>query len=230
VAEGCGHHNAAARRPPRRLQDPPANQELRTLPSGYFAEPKHAAKAYSDDDLGTLLGPLVAPQRALGDWAATRGMASTLEMCPALTINTLGAAVAAVRHVGRRDFSLLLDTMHLGRSGATAAEVAALDPALIGYVQLCDAPRTPREPNYLQEATLERMVPGEGEMRLRDYLEVLPPGLTISLEVPSRSLAEAGIGPEIRLRCCVEAARRLLAEAEVTDARVGTEGQIDHEQ
>jgi hypothetical protein len=54
-------------------------------------------------------------------------------------------------------------------------------------------------------------------MPLRAYLEVLPSGLTISLEVPLRSQAEAGIGPEMRLRRCVEAARRLLAEVEATD-------------
>jgi hypothetical protein len=82
----------------------------------------------------------------------------------------------------------------------------------------------------LQEATFERMVPGEGDMPLRAYLDVLPPGLTISLEVPLRSQAEAGIGPEIRLRRCVEAARRLLAEVEATDTRLGAEGQIHHEQ
>ena len=105
-----------------------------------------------DPDLGRSLDQLAL----FAEMAAERGMQATIELCPALTINTLGAAVAAVRHVGRRDFSLLLDTMHLGRSGATAAEVAALDPALIGYVQLCDAPRAPSEPNYLKEATFER--------------------------------------------------------------------------
>jgi sugar phosphate isomerase/epimerase len=174
-----------------------------------------------DPDLGRSLDQL----GLFAEMAAARGMVATIELCPALTINTLATAVAAVRHVGRRDFNLLLDTMHLGRSGATAAEIAALDPALIGYVQLCDAPRAPCQPNYLQEATFERMVPGEGDMPLRAYLDVLPPGLTISLEVPLRSQAEAGIGPEVRLRRCVEAARQLLAEGEATDTRLGTEGQ-----
>ena len=178
-----------------------------------------------DPDLGRSLDQLAI----FAEMAAERGMLATIELCPALTINTLEAAVAAVRHVGRPDFSLLLDTMHLGRSGATAAEIAALEPALIGYVQLCDAPRVPGEPNYLREATFERMVPGEGDMPLRAYLDVLPPGLTISLEVPLRSQAEAGIGPEIRLRRCVEAARRLL-EVEATEAPLGTEGQIGYEQ
>lgn len=147
------------------------------------------------------------------EMAGERGMLSTIELCPALTINTLDSAVAAVRHVGRPDFNLLIDTMHLGRSGATAAQLGALDAALIGYVQLCDAPRQPKEPNYLKEATFERMVPGEGDMPLREYLAVLPPAVTVSLEVPLQSQAEAGIGPELRVRRCVDAARRLLTEA-----------------
>jgi hypothetical protein len=62
----------------------------------------------------------------------------------------------------------------------------------------------------LKEATFERMVPGEGEMPLREYLAVLPSAVTISLEVPLQSQAEAGIEPRIRLQHCVDAARRLL--------------------
>ena len=161
-----------------------------------------------DPDLSRTLDQLAV----FAEMAAERGMLATIELCPALTINNLDSAVAAVRHVARPGFNLLLDTMHLGRSGATAAQLAALDPALIGYVQLCDAPREPKEPNYLKEATFERMVPGEGEMPLRDYLAVLPRDVTLSLEVPMQSQAEAGIGPEARLRRCVDAARRLMSE------------------
>ena len=162
-----------------------------------------------DPDLARTLDQL----GLFAEMAAERGMVSTLELCPALTIRDLGMAVDAVRHVGRADFTLLLDTMHLGRSGATGADVAALDPAMIGYVQLCDAPHVPTEPDYLREATFERMVPGEGDMPLRDYLAAIPTGVTISLEVPRRALAEAGVEPADRLRPCVAAARILIAEA-----------------
>jgi sugar phosphate isomerase/epimerase len=159
-----------------------------------------------DPDRGRTLDQLAV----FAEMAAARGMVSTIELCPVLTIGTLDAAVAAVRHVGRPDFRLLLDAMHLGRSGATGADVAALDPALIDYFQLCDAPRMPSEPNYMLEATFERRVPGEGEMPLGDYLAALPDGVVVSLEVPLRSQAERGIGPEARLRPCVAAARALL--------------------
>lgn len=162
-----------------------------------------------DPDLGRSLDQLAI----FAEMAGARGMLSTVELCPALTINNLDSALAAVRHVGRADFSLLLDAMHLYRSAASAADVAALDPSLIGYVQLCDAPEKPSDANYLMEATFERQVPGEGDAPLVDYLAALPPAVTISLEVPLRSQAEAGVGPQIRLRQCVAAARRLLAEA-----------------
>jgi sugar phosphate isomerase/epimerase len=146
----------------------------------------------------------------LAQMAAERGMQSSIELCPVLTINNLASAVAAVRHVGHKDFGLLLDTMHLARSGATAAQVAALDPTIIGYVQLCDAPLKSTNPNYLDEATFDRMVPGEGELPLREYLSVLPAGLVVSLEVPSRTLAKAGLTVPQRLARCVKAARALL--------------------
>jgi sugar phosphate isomerase/epimerase len=159
-----------------------------------------------DPDLGRSLDQF----GVLAEMSAARGMESSIELCPVLTINNLASAVAAVRHVGRKDFTLLLDTMHLGRSGATAAEIAALDPAMIGYVQLCDAPLKPTNPDYMDEATFDRMVPGEGELPLREYLSALPTDVVVSLEVPSRALAKAGLSLRDRLERCVKAARALL--------------------
>ena len=159
-----------------------------------------------DPDLGRTLDQFAV----LAEMSAARGMQSSVELCPVLTIDNLAAAVAAVRHVGRKDFTLLLDTMHLGRSGATAAEIAALDPAMIGYVQLCDAPLKPANPNYMDEATFDRMVPGEGELPLREYLSAMPADVVVSLEVPLRTLAKAGLSLRDRLERCVKAARGLL--------------------
>jgi sugar phosphate isomerase/epimerase len=161
-----------------------------------------------DPDLGRSLDQFAM----LAEMAGARGMESAVELCPVLTINNLDVALAAVRHVGRPDFRLLLDLMHLGRSGSTVADIEALDPALIGYVQLSDAPLKAINPNYMDEATFQRMVPGEGEMPLREYLAALPTDLVIGLEVPLRAQAEAGMGPAERLGRCVEAARGMLPQ------------------
>jgi hypothetical protein len=110
-----------------------------------------------------------------------------------------------------RTFRLLIDTMHLVRSGSGPADVAALDPDLIGYRQR-RATRARCRAGYMEEACFERMVPGTGEASLLEILDALPRHLVIGLEVPLRSQADAGIGPQERLGRCVVAARELLAQ------------------
>ena len=151
---------------------------------------------------------------ALAEMGAARGFTMTTEFGPALTVGDLATALAAVRHVGRPDFRLLIDTMHFVRSGGRPEELAALDPDLIGYVQLCDAPRAPRFESYMEEAMFERMAPGTGELGLIEVVKALPRDRVFGLEIPLRSQAEAGIGPAERLGPCVAAARDLLVRAE----------------
>jgi len=133
-------------------------------------------------------------------------------------IANLAAALTAVRHVGKPNFRLLIDTMHFVRSGSGAVDIAALDANVIGYVQLCDAPLRSRHASYMDEALHERMVPGTGELPLLDILAALPKDVVIGLEVPQRSLAEAGVGPYERVGQCVEATRGLLARSRAAAA------------
>lgn len=149
----------------------------------------------------------------MAELAAERGLRITTELAPSLTIGDLPTALAALRQIGRPDFRLLIDTMHVVRSGSTPADVAALDPELIDYIQICDAPRQPRFESYHEESMFERMVPGEGELGLPELLKVLPEDRVYAIEAPLRSQALAGIGPHERLGRCVEATRRLLANA-----------------
>ena len=147
----------------------------------------------------------------LAEMAGTRGMRTTTEFAPTLTLRDLDAALAAVRHVARPDFRLLIDTMHLVRCGHTAADLAAIDPALIDYVQLSDNTLTQRGATYAEDSS-DRMVPGEGEFPLRELLAVLPSNTVIGLEVPMRSRAQAGEPTRERVRRCVQAARELMIE------------------
>jgi sugar phosphate isomerase/epimerase len=155
----------------------------------------------------------------LAELAAQRGMVTTLELAPGLTVPDLATALAAVAHVGQPDFRLLIDTMHWVRSGAGPDDLAKLDPGLIDYVQLSDAPRAPRFASYHEEAMFERMVPGEGELDLAGLLAVLPPDRVYALEIPQRAAALAGQAPRERLARCVAATRQLLAAARGPSAR-----------
>jgi sugar phosphate isomerase/epimerase len=144
------------------------------------------------------------------EMAAKRGMKTTLELLPGVGIGTLERAVAALAEIGNPALRLLLDSMHLYRSGASTAAIAALDPAMIGHVQLCDVPRISAM-NYGAEATHHRLPPGKGDLPLGEFVAALPREIPIGLEVPMLAAAEAGIGPYERLAPCVAAARALFA-------------------
>jgi sugar phosphate isomerase/epimerase len=145
----------------------------------------------------------------LTEMAAERGIGTTIEMAPGMTIGDLSAVVAAIEHVGRPDLRLAVDTMHWARAGYGAVELHELGPDKIGYVQVSDTTLKPRMKSYMQEAMYERMAPGDGELPLAEILGVVPADVVVGLEVPMRSLAESGVGPMERLRPCVAAAREL---------------------
>jgi sugar phosphate isomerase/epimerase len=145
--------------------------------------------------------------------ARERGMDATIEFAPAHPVGNLQQALDFIRHVGQPNFRLVIDAMHFFRSGGKVAELAALDPGLIGYVQVCDVPLQPSGPDYLREAMFSRKVPGTGELPLREFIAALPPGVPIGLEVPMLAQAEAGITPFDRLQPAVLATRALLRDA-----------------
>jgi sugar phosphate isomerase/epimerase len=122
------------------------------LAEGFFVVPGRDVSAYAGEmDLMAELGAqrintlALEPEPgrldeqlgALVEMAAQRGLKTTLEFIPGMQVGDLAAAAATVRQVGRPEFSVLADTMHLGRSGATGAQIAALEPGMIGYAQLC---------------------------------------------------------------------------------------------
>ena len=146
---------------------------------------------------------------ALTALAAERGLVTTTEV-GAGVLPRIDKAAAAIVAVGDPSFKLLIDTMHFFRFGGAVADVAALDPVMIGHIQLCDVPMPATIESYMEEALYERRAPGDGDLPLADFLRHVPAGVVVGLEVPIRSEAEAGIGPHERLGRCVAQARALM--------------------
>jgi len=159
-----------------------------------------------DPDLSRALDELAI----FAEMAEARGLQATLEFVPGLPIGDLPGALAAIHHVGKPNFRLLVDFMHIFRSGSTVADLAALDPAEIGYIQLCDVPIISKFADYSEEARDERLPPGEGELPLFEALAALPRDLIVGIEVPMLAKAAAGIGPRDRLAGCVAATLAML--------------------
>jgi len=146
--------------------------------------------------------------------AEDRGLDATLEFMPGLCIGDLETAVSAVRHVGKQNFRVLIDAMHFFRSGSKVAQLAAVDPQLIGHVQICDVPLMSAGLSYADEARFARLPPGAGELPLLQLLAALPAHASIGIEVPMLARAEEGIGPHERLAPCLKSTRDLLSQAD----------------
>jgi sugar phosphate isomerase/epimerase len=134
-----------------------------------------------------------------------------LEFLPILPVSNLAQATETVRRVAQPNLGVLLDVLHLTRSGGGVADVRAADPALLAYCQLCDVrgPRPATDAALLAEGGTSRFYPGEGELALADLFDALPPGLPISIEAPCAKYA--GLDVMERAKRCGEATRRFLA-------------------
>lgn len=105
------------------------------------------------------------------------------------------------------DATVLVDALHLARSGGTPAELAVAGHR-IGYLQLCDAPLD-APGDMATEARHHRLPPGTGDLPLAGLLAAAPPGLPLSVEVQSDRLAR--YAPTDRARHLLDATRRVLA-------------------
>jgi sugar phosphate isomerase/epimerase len=119
------------------------------------------------------------------------------------------AFVAAAGHGAR----LQLDSLHLFRAGFCVTDIAALDPAIVGRAQLCDGPAEMPVERQFEEALNDRLVPGTGELPLGAFVDALPAGITLGIEVPMQALRQAGIGAAERVRRAVSGTRRVLSRA-----------------
>jgi sugar phosphate isomerase/epimerase len=146
----------------------------------------------------------------LTEMAVQRGMDVVLDYSPHQAINSLEAACTALRHTGSPHALLSIDAMHFFRTGGTVAQLADLDPRLIGYAQLCDVPSVAKHADYAREATFERMIPGEGDLPLTAYVEALPEAVLLGVETPILSEIERGASVSDVLARAVAASRRLL--------------------
>ncbi|MDE2405252.1 MAG: sugar phosphate isomerase/epimerase [Sphingomonadales bacterium] len=142
--------------------------------------------------------------------AAARGLGVTVEFMPHMACGTLAQAVDLVRAAGAANAAVLVDAMHLYGSGATHTDLAALDPALIGHAQLCDARLPGFHADYYDDARCNRPAPGEGVLPLAEFVTALPPAVTIGLELPMLKRVEAGEALEPLLASAVAASRALL--------------------
>jgi sugar phosphate isomerase/epimerase len=135
-------------------------------------------------------GRVAATMAALCELVEGTEVRVVLEFLPIMAVRTLDEALAIVERADHRAAGVLIDVLHLMRSGGTIDDVAVVDPALLPYAQLCDVAADPPTDfgGLLDEALHGRLLPGDGVAPLRQLLAVLPTDCPLSLEMRSRQL------------------------------------------
>jgi sugar phosphate isomerase/epimerase len=149
--------------------------------------------------------------------AAQANIRIALEFLPYSGVRNLAAALRVIERSGARNAGLLLDALHLDRSGASAQDIATIDPQKIVFAQLCDAKKligTPTDDELLQEARFARLPAGTGELPLADFLNALPAGLEIEYEVARLDMAERS--PAEKARVAQQDAERFMTAFQAT--------------
>ena len=153
---------------------------------------------------------LIANLAALCGNAAAYDMTVTLEFMPYSAVRTAGDAADVLAAVAAPNLDVLVDALHLARSGGTPADLRVLKPQQIGVLQLCDAPAIGPAPDRLRDESVNRrLYPGEGQLPLDDLLAAVRDDIVIELEIPAAEHAAASINERARL--CAERSRTFLS-------------------
>jgi sugar phosphate isomerase/epimerase len=140
---------------------------------------------------------------------ADHGMLALIEPISMGNVRTPQDGLDLIRDAGV-DAKLVIDCVHLMRTGCTADTLLTIPPEYVGHVQICDGPAAIAPDEVGVEATANRLYPGEGDFPLAEILAAVPPGATLGLEVPNLARLERGMTPAERAREALSAAWAVL--------------------
>jgi sugar phosphate isomerase/epimerase len=183
-----------------------AMQVERALATAASLGASHCLAAGYDSDRSRLTDNFAALCRT----AARYRLHIALEFMPYIPLDNIHNATRLLRESDQPNAGLVIDALHLMRSGGTPADVAAIPREHIAYLQLCDGTRAqPVELALREESLRHRLFPGDGEFPLYELMDALPPDVPIDLEAPCA--ADAHLPFDERARRAGDATRRFLA-------------------
>ena len=142
------------------------------------------------------------------------GLTADLEFMPWTCVPDLATASRIIEKMASPAAGVLVDALHFDRSGSRLEDLRKLPPRRLHYWQICDAPaeRPATMEEMIHAAREERMFPGEGGIDLVGLAKAMPADITISIEVPTATLART-VEAETRARRALHGARAVIAAA-----------------
>lgn len=147
--------------------------------------------------------------------AAERALTIDFEFVPWLHLSGIEATARLIRQCGHPALGISVDALHYFRSQGSPAQIAQLPPQWFRYAQLCDVASVTSPASreaFIDEATRERLPPGEGVIDLVGLLRALPPSIPLALEIPQQALSQS-LPAKIRVARAVTATHGVLRAA-----------------
>lgn len=151
---------------------------------------------------------------ALCEIADRYGVNACFEFLPITEVKSLPMALDIVQSVGHPRGKLLVDALHLARSGGHPDMLKELPESLFTYAQICDAPASLPDMEFntiLHEAVDGRLMPGEGALPVKELVANLPKDLPLAPEQRSKPLRDAYPDATDRAKAILDATTRFLA-------------------
>lgn len=164
----------------------------------------------SDPDLGATAARLAT----LCEHAEGSGMRVALEFGIFTEVKNLAMALAVLDAVTHPQRALLIDPIHVDRSGSAIEAIAQVPRELLPYAQFCDAPAERPDPAdfnaIITDAIDLREQCGEGGLPLGALYRALPAGIPLSIELRSKTLRDAYPDLGARAKAVATATRKWL--------------------
>ena len=163
-------------------------------------------------------GRLIDRFGALCTACAMFGLRPMLEFIPYSQIKSLAEAHDMLTAAKAADAGLLVDALHLSRSGGSPADILHYPPSLFSYAHLCDAVAVPPPADGLRkEARGEKLYPGEGGLWLQDFVMAFPKNTPLEIEAPAARHAHLSLSGQAEL--AARLTRDLLGSVASDEAR-----------
>jgi sugar phosphate isomerase/epimerase len=129
---------------------------------------------------------IVEQLAAIADRAAPFGIRLALEFIPVSAVKTVGQAARIAEATGRGNVGLVIDALHLWRSGGSPEDLKSVSAERLYAVQLCDGRlEAPHGDALYAEMRGGRLMPGKGAFDLAGLLRALPDDVEVEAEVPN---------------------------------------------
>ena len=140
-----------------------------------------------------------------------------LEFMKFTSVKSLSDALEVIDLVDAQNVGILLDLLHVARSGTVFDEIRACNPDLFPYVQWCDGSKNPvgwSNSELVRDALDDRLIPCHGELDAFDFESLFDIEVPFSVEVRSKALRENFSDFEERAKYVLD---HTLAALEISD-------------